>query len=482
MASVFEPRQAVLAEYGMAGWKKSGARMVMCGAMWVLLPSVVVAEPGDHIRPSNNLVISPGVGLSVDYHSNIFLSDGVTTNSQGIQSVEVPGVSVTPSPHLDLGLQNSDVELAVSGEYMPRIYPSGLFSASTFSDNKLNIGLDVLPASILGFGINENWNISSRLVELESESALDGSVSDPEMRKLSNDLSAGLAFHPGSALKVNLDGVFDWERWEMPKELNSTGEYYYNSKVVYGADLDSSWRFFPSTQVIFNGSLEFNDWDRNLSSIEGELVDGELICDSDYGCYLPKPDATIWRLMTGLEGQITDKVSVNLLAGYGQAQNSGDSVEEYASTIGATVDSLSGYDDDLSGIAGILTIVNLRYEPIDGHQITLGFNKNFRDTYYTNNIYYWSLLAQYRMSLVDKVDVVATGAYRRDSHLGYVGSGVGGSREDNVIRLKGQLDYKATKWMDIGGSVGWDERGSATGNVADEYDDVWVTLSADFTY
>ena len=57
------------------------------------------------------------------------------------------------------------------------------------------------------------------------------------------------------------------------------------------------------------------------------------------------------------------------------------------------------------------------------------------------------------------------------------------SRDDHQVNLALDLSYSATKFLEVGGGVKWQQRGSADGlHSSIEYDDLTVSLGLTATY
>jgi hypothetical protein len=137
-----------------------------------------------------------------------------------------------------------------------------------------------------------------------------------------------------------------------------------------------------------------------------------------------------------------------------------------------------GYDRDLKGLPeGLTGLVELGYHPADSQTITFGYRKAFQDVYFTNFVDFHNVFFRYESLYAEQVGVKVTAGYRYEQYVGEV------NRDDHVLNLGMNMAYHATKWMDVGGGVLWQQRGSADGAHGDvEYDDTTINMGLTFTY
>jgi hypothetical protein len=109
--------------------------------------------------------------------------------------------------------------------------------------------------------------------------------------------------------------------------------------------------------------------------------------------------------------------------------------------------------------------------------LTLGYRKAFQDVYFSNFVDFHNVFLRYEGLFADKVGTKASVGYRYEQYVGEV------SRDDHLINLGLDMSYRATKFLDVGGGVKWQQRGSADGDHSDvEYDDLTISLGLTATY
>ena len=415
-----------------------------------------MAGPGDHIR-LGNAELSPGLAVGSEYRSNVYLSE----------VDEVAGVNVNASPFVGLKLTNENLVLGAQGAYHLKKYldPS-LANLDRFNNVSADVDASILPHSNVGVDLSESFAIASRPSEAES-------AEDANITKLTNDLKALLAFHPGSALDVRLGGSFGVQDIKTPPEASIDNDARYNTRVGYGPVLNGRWKFFPRTSVVFQSSAEWFDWGSNLVDINEEVA-GISSPDTVYGSYLAVPDGWTWRFETGLTGRVTQKVALNVVVGYGQMLYDSQSVIDAAAAIGDVdaaelAGTVVGFDKNVSGSTGFLANVIVKYNPVENHQVSLGYRKDFSDSYFTNYMAYNYVYAKYDAQLGDSLGFTGVGGYRFEDFEGEI------TRQDHFVRVRGDVNYAITKWSKIGAGARWDRRASADRMHPEaEYDDVQI--------
>lgn len=437
-----------------------------------------LAAPGDHIR-AGDAVITPSVMTGVEHHTNVYLADGR-------DSLEYPGTAWLLHPRLALDLEGADLEMTMGAGWAMRKYldfhPDStpfLENLDRFSDVDANVGISALNRNVLGLRLDNRFEIQNTPSELETYE--EGSANTTH---LSNDLNAGVAVRPGSALEVNVLGNFGIDRYDVPEVLvESTAQTNVNNRANYGPVLDVRWKFLPKTSLLWTSSLNWLRWDYNLIEAIGPEVEG-----ANYGSYIGKPDAFAWRTALGLRGQFTSKLAVGTEFGFGQMYYDEETVLASAGDIAGSSAELSQVGEetfarDLTSFGEGFTVnAQVAYSPAKGHTVTTGYRKDFQDAFFTNYVAYNYGFLRYEGLFASRFGVTTEVSYRFDAFHGEV------ARDDQNIRAKLNGAYRFNDYLSASLGGGWARRACGDKYCEDgvfyptQYDDVWVTGGATFTY
>lgn len=441
-----------------------------------------VAAPGDHIG-GDNATLVPSLDVGVQHRTNVYLQEGDAGG--GVPTSDGTALYVTPA----IGL-NARSDAAIFGldfSYTARkFFQSDVQNLDRFNIIDGGLRLNLLPRSPVGFKISDRLSLTG--YEAEDDAQVSKSA---YQQHFANDLAAFVAVHPGGPLEVDVGGRLGVDNWSVPEEFKSdatdrdndldttsglTGPGL-NSRLSYGPVLRAKWRFFPKTAVVLDVDYTRQNWADNVLDAQGDGVSREEVGD-----FLGVPDSSIWRARTGLRGRVTDKLVLTALVGFGQAIYSEDSVTTAADDLGVgdsdEFSDTTGFATDLKSFpGGLLAEVSADYSPAKDHTFTLGYRRDFQDTYFTNYVGYDRGLLKYEGRFVDRVGLELSGMYRAERYVGEV------TRNDGLIKAGGELAYYVQDYLSIRAGSGWHGRRSTDGSHPEvEYDDVKVYGGVRFVY
>ena len=423
------------------------------------ISGAAVAQPGDHVRIGDAELV-PKVILGSHYRTNAYL----------MESNEEAGVALMLVPSAELKLDGQDVKLDLGAGYQLRKYMSSqLSNLDRFRDGNFKIDLGLMPKSIIGFDLQENFRSSSR----ESEAWY--SETTALITHLRNDLSGAVAFHPGGALEADAGGHFSFDDYNVPAGANIDNNANYNSRLGYGPAASFKWRFFPRTAVLLNASMDWFKWNNNLVNIQS----GAGQTTTEYGSYLGLPDGTLLTVSGGLRGRFTERVAIGLVLGYNKAIYDEQTVIDDGLNepeAAGDIDVSSGFGTDSTGLDNLLASASIEYSLSETHRVVLGYDRGIEDSYFTNYVLHNYMFLRYHVLLGTRLGVGAEGGLSLEGFRGEV------ARDDVVVRARLNGTYAANEWLAVGTGVWWDRRVSADGIAAIEYDDVQVNLNLTFTY
>lgn len=436
-------------------WRTMGG----LGAVLVLASLVrpARAEPGDHIR-TGDAEITPSLMVGSEYRTNVYLEQGLEAG--GATAVN-PGFSLLVVPRIEIVLANPDMTLDLDAYYeLQKYLTSGLSNLDRFNDFGFGGEFIVLPDALLGVRLNER---------LTHEGMEDEAVYSDHAytQHLENESTGLLSVHPGGALQLDGGGSFLYDDYDVPNPANPSESFDLNERIGYGPTFNGQWKFLPKTAIVANFLYRWFDWQNNTLDATGD--EGEA---TDAGDVIAVPDFTEWRAETGIRGRFTDRLVLELLLGYGQMiydEDSSDAGGDFAEgDIGAD---LTSFGD------GLTTTVGVNYTPEENHQLSVGYQKSFEDSYFTNYMTYHLGYFRYRGVFAQRWSAQTELSYRYESFVGEI------TRQDNVIGAKLDGAYQLSDFAKLGAGVEWIERSSADGDHPEiEYDDFIVNISATFTY
>lgn len=451
----------------------------LLGGLALAVPAY--AAPGDHIR-AGDAVITPSVMTGFEYHSNAYLEDGYRDPIVG-----APAWVFNPRAKVDLARPDWKFELGAG--YTAKVFidtaPKDGINVSNLtqlSNVSANLGLNGLMRSVVGFRLEDRLDVKNDPTETQTAEG------NANIVTTSNDALGGLVVRPGSALELAPLFQLGVDNYNIPLVLVEQGANpNLNNRLVYGPVLDAKWRFLPKTSLVGKTAVTWNRWAENLVTAMGPDTSGV-----DYGAFLGKPDSLAWKTSWGLKGQVTPKLALQAEVGYGQAFYDEQSVIDAGSSLpdsSSEID-ITGADQNAENFArdlkaakeSILINTQVSWVPAQGHNLIIGYRKDFQDAFFTNYVVLNYAFFRYEGLLARRVGVLGEFSFRRDNFHGEI------FRADNNFTARGQVAYKANDWLSTGLSGGWTERACGDSSCqgdqfyASQYDDLWLQLGITFTY
>ncbi len=424
--------------------------------LWLAGAPVAHAGAGDHIRVGEAEIV-PSLTVGMRWQSNPYYDEDVDflpTVEQDLYGL----LALNPAAAVVVSLDGPDVALSVDAAWTPFIaLDPGTQNLTRVADGQFGASFDILPRSRVGFNLLEDFDVSTRSANMEE-------ATDAFNRHLGSTTTGLLSIRPGAALDIDLGGRFSFDDYDVPPQGNAAQNANYNSRIAGGPTLNVQWAFFPKTAIVVKGGANFFNWSENLVDATG----GDIRTDS-IGNELAVPDGWGWRAQAGLIGRFTERIVLNALVGYGQLKYNEDSVT------GGGDPTATGFDQDTSGIEGLLLTAEVSATPLLGHNLTGGYRKDFEDSWFTNYVHYHYVFGRYSAELGRGLGTQLEAGYRREQYRGEI------SRDDDVVRARAGLQYNAADWLDIGLNVTWARRASV-GNSEIEYDNVIFDVGITGTY
>ena len=401
----------------------------------LVLTTNVQAETGG--LGSDTVKIVPNVSMGGEYRSNLYLDEG----EAGGGRPTVQGTALLVNPTLGVKVQSNALSLRVGAGYGARKYvQSDLQNLNSFNDGRISMTGRLLPKAPVGISFSDSFSSNNRPVnQPKAESAL--------IRVYDNKARAGLGVGSGNALSANLGGMYNYRQINGMRDAQGNRDVI-NQRNTYGAALNTEWKFLPKTALVLDGVYAINDWDQNQIQTEDEVTNIQ--------------DSSNWDAKFGLEGQLSAKTLVRLMAGAGGST--------YGDPTAADAVKLEGLSQRLRLDAGF------RIKPTESQDIRLEYKRAFQDVYFTNFNLYHQLGLTYEVSMMDRAVISVNGQYRNDNYEGPV------NRTDHRLQAGGALSVDLADHFSFQSALNWRRLASADGIAGIEYDDVGLTFGLNWGY
>jgi len=367
--------------------------LVGCG-----LPSRALAGPGDGIR-LGEVVIRPSVQSEIGYQSNVhLLSEPLDTDHPDDWWVRLV-------PQVKAEKDGGRARFVLHALYDWRKYAYNT-ELDSFSDFEVGGALNVNEERPLSLAVENRTRAQSRPSELE----LYGSH-----RRLSNSARVSTLYKPGSALEVKPTAFWDYDKFTATNSNRIFAE-----KHTTGVGADARWAFLSRTVLAVTGEGGQVRYTESVPLPQAGR-------DVNTGSYW-------WHAETGLVGQVRPKVNLALKIGYGQAI----------------------YDDgeSLDDVRGITALAKAEWIPRATNHVTLAYDRDFRDVYFTNFRVSDRVSATYRHLLAGVWLGEASGAFAWQTYSEPF------KRRDQVARTDLSMRRVLREWADVGLSYGFEQRWS----------------------
>lgn len=413
------------------------------------------AGPGDHIQLGEAQLI-PSVDLGVEFHTNGYRS----------ATSAVPAVNLRLSPSMALTLNREQVDLSLSGRYEARKYFGKFTNLDRFNDFDIDFRLNAFKQSILGVQLSQSVALLNLPVDFSQ-----GGSGDTFQTRTRSQTGARLAVRAGPALEFTAGALFDADDFRVPSSALFGDSRAFNSRLAYGPTWSAKWSFFPRTAIVVEGQYSLNRWTDTwvpLLTQNADRVEGD---------FLAIPNSNEFRLKAGLRGRTTPRLVIAAMFGYG----SGKYLEDKVVTSPAPSDpteadpNAAGWAADVSGIDRLLVEMQVKYELGEsGRAIAVGYNKDFRDAYFTNYLALNQIYGRFSYRFGQRIGADTDVTANFEKYVGEV------QRQDVRLRAKASATVFIQDWASVTAGGGYTLRSSNDTTI--EYNDVDLFLHGTFTY
>ncbi len=407
--------------------------------------------------------LAPKVILGGEYDSNAYREE---TDEDAVFSIVV-------KPSAVLAYKSEGVVLDATAAYhfqkyldfKKDVYPL-LTNLDRYRDGNVGFKLQILPKAVAGANLDGSI-VSTSLPDTPQDrtSAL--------LQRFASKGAGRLAIRPGAALEFQGGAYVAWDDYSVPEAASPDEDTDLQERLAYAATLTGRWQFLPRTSVVLEGTWEWFTWSDNLvyTPPPPGIEPGEK------GIYTGKPDGDILKVQGGLRGRVTERFNVNVLGGWTWGTWDEQSVLDEASLVIRDLD--ESVDDDLSqgfgadpeGVDRLLVMVAGEYALDQTTKVSAGYVRDVQDVYFTNYLIYDHVYARYQRLLTPTLGAILEGGYRFESFRGEV------TRDDHVLRARGDITWSFNRWLSTDVGVWWDERASVGGrDTSSDFDNVNVHL------
>ncbi len=365
------------------------------------------------------------------------------------------------------------------------VYDSNVYREQRSPD--ADLGLTILPKFAFVYpGDNFRWELNAyyRFFTYFNVAGIDHSA----LRDLAS-------FGLGTTIDANRQGKFGF--WTSPEFANRRGRRGADVGVEEGSDLsydlsvavpiefrlrptqafqigiDGHWEYVRSYYPVFDPNAQIlgqtHDVGGGMSLDWKFFPRSHLLVDADVGHIFVGPSAaanhdaavenTHWRAKAGLKGDVTRKLSMMGMIGYGNVY------------LGQALQA-----QNLTGLEGLIGTAEIALRPVISQRLALGFNRDFSFHYYAYHITDTQAYFKYKGTIADRLGIGARFVYTyRDIEGDADGSDPGIPRTEHQFLGAANIEVMVAQWFHILAGYQFSAVNPSSSNVG-EYIDNRVNL------
>jgi hypothetical protein len=376
---------------------------VLC--LGLLLPTAGVAkESGLAI---GSLVAKPSVVVDGIYDSNVFRTQLQPEGDFGLEikptfAIVYPGDNFRWEleawyrffTYFNLGENNHDI-------------------LRSLTDFGLSTSFDVGRKAKVGFFFGPSFS--------NQRSSRGGETGDADGTDLAYQSSmvvpVGVRLRPTKAFLIDVDGGWAWTRAYFPTApFDSDPLVLGNSHDVSGR-FKLDWRFFPRSHLL-------------VEAAGGHVFQGEI--NDATVQHAPALPADYFRVWAGLKGDVTSKLSLMGLVGYGNIYYGEENQVE-----------------NLTGIDGLLGRAEIALRPVATQRIAFGFKRDFYFRYYANRITDTQAYVKYKGLIGGRLAILSDFTYIYRDLRADESDSRANTREEHQFGVGVGVEIMAQEWFHI---------------------------------
>ncbi len=404
------------------------------------------AAPGEHILVGDS-VITPMVDVGVEYRTNVYQRE----------IDPIGGANLRVAPGFEVNTKGPQTTFNARGQselrYMLVAGTDNRANLDRFTDFTAGADLHLLTDQVLQFKFSENIGMKNNIAQAGWEDS-------PFHTQFRNELGLLAPIRVGPAIQIQPGGAWSFDDFRIPESGRVNDFRRFNRRNTLAAGLDLKWTFFPRTAAILEADYAGHLWDANLVSTSDGSNDAAA---NPYGDTVALPNSNFVKVQAGVRGRFTQRLVLIATAGYG--------VGLY-NTTGGVPDTVAAID--VAGIDRIVGLVQGRFDLGPGNKLSLGYRKDFDDSWFANYLAYHHLYSRLENRFGPRFGTLAEVGVRLEGFAGQI------TRADQLLRVRGDLTYSVQDWLSISGGAWWTRRASSDNAI--EYDDVNLHVLTNFTY
>lgn len=374
----------------------------------LLSAAPAVAETGDDSGLSlGQLIAKPSLTVEVIYDSNVYRQQQDPQADLGIQAI----------PRLELIYpgENFRWELDVNYRFFTYFNVGGvkhdvLRDVANFT---LGTRFDVNRQGKFGFWFGPTF-FNRRGLRGADNDASQGSDLGYE---LGVDVPLEFRLRPTNALKFTIDGHWRYIRAYFVSTAFDPNPNVLGQPHDVGGGLSVDWKFFPRSHLLFDGDV-------------GHVFQGPF--DADTALHDAPIENTYFRLLVGMKGDVTRKLSMMGMIGYG-----GVFLGE------------ANREANLTGIDGLMGKAEIAIRPVLTQRIAFGFQRDFYFKYYAYHITDMKAYVKYKGLIAGRLAILANFTYTFRDLEGSSGGSDGIPRTENQWSAGAGVEVMVAEWFHI---------------------------------
>ncbi len=418
----------------MVGPSRPGIqRAVRRVALATLAVVVLAAGPalaGDDGIPLGPLVAKPSIKIEAVYDSNVF-------REQRSPDADL-GLTLLPNVGFVYPGENFRWELDAYYRFFTYFNVGGINHDVLRDLASFGVGTTIDAGRQAKFGF---WT-SPQFANRRGRRGAD--VNDVEGSDLSYELTVSVPIEfrirPTQAFQIGIDGHWEYVRAYFPPFDPDPQILGQPHDVGGGMSLD--WKFFPRSHLLIDADV-------------GHVFQGP----ADAANHDSAVENTYWRALVGLKGDVTRKLSMMGLIGYGNVY------------LGTALRA-----QNLTGLEGLIGRAEIALRPIRSQRLALGFHRDFSFRYYAYHITDTQAYFKYKGTIADRLGIAARFSYTYRDIEGQVGGADPGiPRQEHQFTGGVDVEVMIAQWFHILAGYQFSAVNPSSSNVG-EYIDNRVNL------
>lgn len=247
-----------------------------------------------------------------------------------------------------------------------------------------------------------------------------------------------LRLRPTAAFTVNVDAHWQYIRAYFVSTAFDPNPAILGQPHDVGGGASLDWKFFPRSHFLFDGDV-------------GHVFQGPY--DAGTALHDAPVENTYFRLGLGLKGDVTRKLSMMGMVGYGGVYL-GEELRE----------------KNLTGIEGLLGQAEIALRPVLTQRFAVGFRRDFQFKYYAYHITDTQAYFKYKGLIAGRLGILGDFSYTYRDLEGADGGSDGIPRQENQWTAGLSAEIMVARWFHVLAGYRFSGINPSTNNVGEYYD------------